>query len=431
MIKNSMKRIALLTLCFMMLFTNIVFATSEIDGLKQQREDLDKKLEVQQSEIQGINNQLNQVVSEIKALDYEINKSQQELDILAHQISELEVEIQRNEENLQKAKDKLKEKEEELNTRLREQYKSGDVIFLEVLMGSSSVLEMLTKMDIVESVVTQDKELLDFTTKQIKYIEDTEEKLRLQKEEYQIKLDSERSKKIELESANNRKLQYMSALENDKVVAENQFDNFINLTTSLDQQIVQLEKDLEEQRKAAEEARRRQEEEAKRQAEERRQAELRSQQQASSNSSSSSTTASTVSEQAEVRGSGELLWPVSGNTRISSYYGYRVHPIFKTQKFHAGIDIPAPQGTPVVASGSGIIIYSGWQGGYGNVVMISHGDNLVTVYAHNSANVVNVGDYVDAGQTISLIGSTGYSTGPHLHFEVRRNGSTTDPMNWL
>lgn len=430
MIKNNLKKVAVLSLSTIMLFSNIVFASSEIDSLKQQRESLDKKLEVQQSEIRGINNQLNQVVSEIKALDYQISKSQQELDTLTYQIGELEVSIQKNEENLQKAKDKLKEKEDELNTRLREQYKSGDVIFLEVFMGSSSIVEMLTKMDIVESVVTQDKELLDFTNKQIKYIEETEEKLRLQREEYQQKLDSEKAKKIELESANNRKLQYMSTLENDRQVAENQYDNFVNLTTSLDQKIVQLEIELEEQRKAAEEARRRAEEEARRQAEARRQEQQR-QAALKSQVPSSYPSSSNGSSSSQVRGSGELIWPVPGSSRISSYYGYRVHPIFNTQKFHAGIDIPAPQGSPIVASDSGIVIYSGWQGGYGNVVMISHGNDVVTVYAHNSANVVSVGDYVDAGQTISLCGSTGYSTGPHLHFEVRKNGSTTDPMNWL
>ena len=146
---------------------------------------------------------------------------------------------------------------------------------------------------------------------------------------------------------------------------------------------------------------------------------------------SSYPSSSNGSSSSQVRGSGELIWPVPGSSRISSYYGYRVHPIFNTQKFHSGIDIPAPQGSPIVASDSGIVIYSGWQGGYGNVVMISHGNDVVTVYAHNSANVVSVGDYVDAGQTISLCGSTGYSTGPHSHFEVRKNGSTTDPMNWL
>lgn len=124
-------------------------------------------------------------------------------------------------------------------------------------------------------------------------------------------------------------------------------------------------------------------------------------------------------------------WPVPGYSRISSPYGYRIHPIFKTKKLHTGIDIPAPTGTSIAAGSDGTVIYTGTLGGYGKAVMIDHGGGIVTLYAHNSSIVVSEGQSVKRGNTISKAGSTGYSTGPHLHFEVRKGGSYVDPLPWV
>jgi murein DD-endopeptidase MepM/ murein hydrolase activator NlpD len=126
-----------------------------------------------------------------------------------------------------------------------------------------------------------------------------------------------------------------------------------------------------------------------------------------------------------------MAWPVPGYSRISSYYGMRIHPIFKTKKLHTGIDIPAPTGTAITSAGDGTVIFSDWLGGYGKAVMIDHGGGMVTLYAHNSATNAKVGQTVKRGATIAKAGSTGNSTGPHLHFEVRKNGAYVDPIPWL
>ncbi|NLU45262.1 MAG: peptidoglycan DD-metalloendopeptidase family protein, partial [Acholeplasmataceae bacterium] len=130
-----------------------------------------------------------------------------------------------------------------------------------------------------------------------------------------------------------------------------------------------------------------------------------------------------------VNGSGRFIWPIHGE--ITSPYGWRTHPIFGTQIFHSGIDIAADYGDPILAADSGTVVYAGWMGGYGNAVMIDHGGGLVTLYGHNTAVLVSEGQAVDKGQVIAHAGSTGYSTGPHCHFEVRLHGETVNPLSYL
>ncbi|HBE77145.1 MAG TPA: hypothetical protein DDW65_05115 [Firmicutes bacterium] len=131
----------------------------------------------------------------------------------------------------------------------------------------------------------------------------------------------------------------------------------------------------------------------------------------------------------EVLGSGKMIWPVKGV--ITSPFGWRYHPILKTNKYHNGEDIAVPSGTPVHAADNGVVLVSGWEGGYGNYVAINHGNGISTGYGHNSRLLVHVGDRVVKGQVISLSGSTGLSTGPHVHFEVRKNGVPIDPLPYL
>lgn len=125
---------------------------------------------------------------------------------------------------------------------------------------------------------------------------------------------------------------------------------------------------------------------------------------------------------------GEYYWPVPGHTKISSGFGMRLHPVFRVNRHHAGIDIGAPRGTPVVAANDGQVIVRAYNSGYGNYIVIDHGGNQQTLYAHFSRFCTpKVGDRVTRGQTIGYVGSTGTSTGNHLHFEIRINGTAVDP----
>lgn len=123
------------------------------------------------------------------------------------------------------------------------------------------------------------------------------------------------------------------------------------------------------------------------------------------------------------------IWPLESYTTISSPFGERIHPITGELKFHKGIDIPAPQDTAILAADDGIVIYSDTQNGYGNVVKIKHFDGKETIYAHNNSNIVSVGDIVKQGETIAKVGTTGNSTGNHVHFEILVDGEVIDPLN--
>ncbi len=128
---------------------------------------------------------------------------------------------------------------------------------------------------------------------------------------------------------------------------------------------------------------------------------------------------------------GVMQWPVPASYNVTSSFGWRMHPVLRYRRFHAGIDVGASSGSAIVASGSGTVIQAGYQGGYGNVTMVDHGNGVVSVYAHQSSIGVGVGQRVSKGDRIGAVGSTGMSTGPHLHFEVRINGSPVNPMNYL
>jgi len=128
-------------------------------------------------------------------------------------------------------------------------------------------------------------------------------------------------------------------------------------------------------------------------------------------------------------GKGKFIWPIRGI--ITSPYGYRKHPIFKVVRFHSGIDIAQKYGKKIVAADGGVVIFSGWWGGYGKAIIIDHGRGYTTVYGHTSRIYVSKGDKVSQRQVIGLIGTTGYSTGPHLHFEIRKDGKTRNPMEFL
>lgn len=348
-----------------------------VESLQTEKQNIHGRMQELKAKIADYGVETEVVKGEIAALDADINEATSQIAAVQEQLDSMMAEITVLEREVRQAEIEISEKNELLGKRLRCMYMNGEVTYLDILLSSASFDDMLTRRDIVQRMVEEDRELIAFMQEQMATVEEGKVDLQTKKAAVeQMKSDME-VKRAELETANQKKMAYMAELESNIVLAEEQYDQLEALSRDISQQILELQ--------------------------------------------SVNTTYT----------GGALAWPLPGHSYISSPYGYRIHPIFNTRKFHSGIDVPAPSGVPVRAAGSGKVISSGWMGGYGNVVMIDHGGGIVTLYAHNSALNVGVGQEVSVGDTVSFVGSTGYSTGPHLHFEVRQNGSTTDPMGWL
>lgn len=363
------KIVSLFTVCALLTSTSYVYAENS-------KEDLNSKLNKNKEEQLTLDKQIQALDLRIADIEKKMFDSNNEIERLAQESDETKLEIAQLE-------GKILQNEAALGKRLKVINSNYSMGYIKVILSSTSLSDFFNNIYIVKQVVEQDKELL--------------------KELDENKASIE-AKEKQLEEKINRQEELKVALEKDNEIVSQEKAEVGVLKSKLTQEEDALENEIA--RLAAEAA------------------EKLAQEQAAQNAQNSQ-----GNKPEGVISSGS--WPVPGYTRISSPYGYRNHPILNTQKFHTGIDIPAPQGTPVTSMDDGKVIFSGVQGGYGNTVMIQHDDGKVTLYAHNSALTVSVGERVQKGQVVAKIGSTGMSTGPHLHFEVRINGSHTNPMNYL
>jgi murein DD-endopeptidase MepM/ murein hydrolase activator NlpD len=278
-----------------------------------------------------------------------------------------------------------------LNARVTDVYKSGGrIVYLAALLQPQSISELLDRIDLLSIIVDQDSTILD----QI-------ESLKAQVEEQKRAVEQERARVTMLERDQSA---VASDLQARTEVLQASLDELEVAKAAKEKVVRAAEKELAAWNKQEDALL----EESDRIADLLRAAKT-----------------ATVAK----RGGGALSWPVSGP--VSSGFGYRIHPIFNVRKMHTGIDISAGMGVPIRAATAGMVISAGWRGGYGKCVVISHGGGLATLYGHQSDILVSTGESVERGEVIGKVGSTGYSTGPHLHFEVRVGGSPVDPMGYL
>jgi len=345
---------------------------------------LNKQLKETQRKQQNVNKEKKELEKtqeelskEIDNLDREIDSVGLELESVEKQLAKITKDIEKTTNDIKEAEDKIEDKNDTLNSRLRVMYENGNVGYLEVLLSATSISDFLARKEMVQAIVEHDTELLKFMKEQRNIVVKKEKELQGQKASVEVTKRKIDEKKNQLVVATRNKESRMKDLEKDIKELEKMEDQLIKTANEIKSKIRSLQ------------------------------------------------------VKTGPYSGGKMGWPVPGHSRISSPFGYRIHPIFKTKKLHTGIDIPAPTGTSIVAASDGTVIFAGWLGGYGKAVMVDHGGGIVTLYGHNSSLSVSVGTEVKRGQTIAKAGSTGYSTGPHCHFEVRRNGSYEDPISWL
>ncbi len=369
--------------------------------------------------------------SELEALEADIKATEENIGNLDKEIVNQETEIE--------------EKIDIFKERMNEMYVSGNENIASVLIGSSSFYDVMSRIDMANQMAEYDEKLINGLLSDIDQLEKNKSSLQTEKLTLEMKRESQEKRKEEKEEALSElddKMQYtqqeIDRLERERQIAEGEIADINSIIASLDAE----EEEIYETIRRAEEEKKRQEEE-----ERRRQEQLALQQQQSGNSGSSLGTPSVQQPiyTPPVQSSGSFIWPAPGFSYISSYYGPRW-----ISDFHNGIDIgdAGIHGGAAVASQSGTVIAvssscthdypksnrreaCGCGGNYGNYVLILHDSTFSTMYAHLSSVSVSVGDYVSQGQVVGYIGNTGFSTGAHLHFEVRVNGNTQDPMLYV
>ena len=287
-------------------------------------------------------------------------------------------------------------------------YEQGETSYLEVLLNASNFSDLLSRLEIVSAIMDDNKKIVAEYTAAKEDIQQKRDDLQATQDEQVQYQENLKYKAEELKSSEEQQKALQKSLQ---AYQKEQKAEYERITSEMDTVSDQI---AEQSRKEAAAAAA---------------AAAAAKKKGGSSSSSSGSSAGNLSSATLT--SGTFTWPLPGYTNNSSAYGWRVHPIYGTRKFHKGEDIPAPTGTPIVAAASGTVTTAGWVSGYGNYTVINHGGGVMTAYGHQSAIHVSVGQRVTAGQTIGLVGSTGNSTGPHLHFEVYVNGSTRNPMSYF
>lgn len=331
------------------------------------------------NEVDELNEKLNKNKEEQESIDQQIEELNLKIEDLTTRteeikvrISDLDVEIDSAKKELSKIRGNIEKNEETLALRLKAINSNYSKTMLEVLLSSNTVSDFFDRLYIIKQVISQDKDIL----RELKESKDMCEKKELELSK----------KKSEQEYLKTMLDEETKIIEEDKLKLE-------DLKKELELEEENLEKDLEK------------------------------------------LIIELSAASYDLNLSGYVLssggWPIHGYTRISSPYGYRIHPVLKIQKMHTGIDIPAPKGTPTVSIDDGIVIFSGPKGTYGNTIMVQHFDGKVSLYAHNSELVARVGQRVAKGEVVAKVGSTGMSTGNHLHFEIRLGGKHVNPVPFL
>lgn len=361
------------------------FAPILADDLEDQLQDIQGQIDESRNEQASWQEVIEEVSIKLKAIQADLDAANARLTAIQKEQADTNRKIQETVAAIQEAQNRLQQRQQILNKRVRSIYIHGQLSYLEVILGSKSFSDFANRLELLRRVIHSDYDLI----------------LDIQNQKAQIE-----AKKAQLE-ADKAHLDVLAAeaqKEQDAIAAKKaEQQRVLERARANKSAAEQLEKDLIDRSKQVQsliQERLRQRE-----------------------------TDSSGSDESYTQGSGVMSWPCNGV--ITSPYGYRVHPIFGTAIYHSGMDIGVDYGTPIHAADSGTVIYSGWISGYGNAVIIDHGGGVQTLYGHNQSLNVSEGESVAKGSVIAYAGSTGNSTGPHCHFEVRVNGEPADPMAYL
>ena len=374
----------------------------DINAVKAQLAEIGKQIEAQQGVINQLTENKGRVVDRKIAIDAKIDLTLQQIDLIDQQVAIYDQIIEEKQRELEDAQEVEQAQSELLRTRIRAMEENGNYSYITFLFEASSFSDFLARIGDVSDIMHYDRNLEEHymsAREDVETIKRSYEDAQLQQEELSRELDT---KKTELDGMIDAATQLMLSIDEQSDNAKAEYDAIAKVRAESEAELNALVKKLAEEeaaRKAAEEA-------AKR---------------AQQGYSGGSTAVAT----------GGFSWPVPSCSLITSRFGRRSSPTAGASSYHGGLDIGAGQGATIVAARGGTVVLASYNGGYGNCVMIDHGGGVVTLYGHMQSFAVRYGQSVSAGQAIGYVGSTGVSTGPHCHFEIRINGAQTDPAPYF
>lgn len=428
------KGIAGLLACILLLLPlQPVFAQS-IEELKKQNEEKSEELDRKRDNIREMEVEEEVVLGELEVLDGKISDLDASIQTIEEEIQNLEESIAKNKEEIHRLENRISENESLFKERVNIMFKTPKGSYAQVLLNSGNFSDMLSRSQMMQSMADYDKSLIEALKHDHDKLETTRKQLDEEMKTLVEKQDQLASEKSEVAAVAEEKNNYVEHIQS-QISSESELA--AQLMRELDETNARIENLIAEARRAEEE--RRAEEariaEEKRLAAEqaRREAEEAEEQEKRDRAAAMEEEARQAEEKVSASSglSYSLVWPVPSSYNITDYYGGRIHPITGVYHHHLGIDIGAGTGSNVVAAQAGTVILASWNGGYGNCVMIDHGNGMTTLYGHLNAMYVSSGQWVEQGQAIGGIGSTGLSTGPHLHFEVSVDGGRQNPLNYL
>ena len=369
-----------LNLALSLLISLSVTGTALADDLEDQLADLQRQAEEQQAKTNEASAKVESVSERLRQIQEELRVATAEYKEVKGQLDSVEDKISDNTELLQKTEADLKVKNKKLQQRVRDIYINGQISYVDVLFGAKDFADLMTRMDVLKRIIKHDYDLIMKVREEKATVENTRAQLEKDKAEAEVLVADAQAKKAKVEDKESEQQVLLDQAIYDRDTSERMYEEIMAASQEVANMIRRSHM-------------------------------------------------SSAGYSGAPAGAGGMIWPISGP--ITSEFGWRTHPIFGTARLHSGLDIGGDYGMPIYAAASGTVIYAGWISGYGNAVIIDHGGGVTTLYGHNDSLNVSEGENVAQGQVIAMCGSTGNSTGPHCHFEVRENGEPVSPYGYL
>jgi len=353
---------------------------ADLDELQNKRSEIQEQINQTNEELNIVNEDLTENLRQIEKLDFNIKSNEETISDLNNEISKINEEVSKATKELENATIEYVKQKQLLDERLVEIYESGETNYLEIVLGSKSISDFFAAYYLISELTSYDIELLEFVESKKNEIEQNKFKIDEQKKNLDNQKRNLSKKEIALSNTRVLRQNYISKLSKEEQELQAKIDEYYAQVNLVESEIKNLAK---------------------------------------------------VINFGEEYAGGLMQWPIPGHYSITSNYGMRVHPITGVYKLHTGVDISASTGTEFKAIANGVVVKAEYNSAYGNMVVIDHGGGVQTLYAHGSEIVTQLGQVIKAGDVVLKVGSTGYSTGPHAHFEVRVNGNPMNPLDYV